>query len=464
MKSKPDKFIKGVLFVKSKNKWVIFNWFFSIFCLSGFFVYWGHFVCVWFLLLGIASLPISVIRDFFYQLPGGPILRIAILSIAFVIGVAFAPSSNSEVPVQSPSSVPSTTETTQPAPSASPIPSASPSPIPTVSNGFEITFIDVGQADSALVECDGHFMLIDGGNVDDSSKIYSILEKKGVERLDYVIATHAHEDHVGGLSGALERASAGSIFCPVTTYDSDAFQEFKTRADSNGGIIVPTAGTEFSLGSSSVKILGLNAGENVNDSSIILKITYGDNSFLFMADAEYAGEQAIIGQDLSADLLKVGHHGSETSTSYQFLREVMPQYAVISVGEGNSYGHPDDSVLSRLRDADVTLYRTDLQGDIVVTSDGTNLTIVPSKNADIQTNPTADDSTSAITSSPAATPAPTPAPTPEPQQSSQETMVWVSGSGKRYHSIPNCSNMKNPSQIPKSEAEARGRTPCANCW
>ena len=120
-------------------------------------------------------------------------------------------------------------------------------------------------------------------------------------------------------------------------------------------------------------ILGVNGGSDTNDTSIVLKVTYGKTSFVFAGDAERDAEQAILnrGTDISATVLKVGHHGSDTSTSYLWLREVMPDYAVISVGKGNSYGHPTDDTLSRLRDADVKTYRTDLNGDITFTSDGT---------------------------------------------------------------------------------------------
>lgn len=177
-----------------------------------------------------------------------------------------------------------------------------------------------------------------------------------------------------------------------------------------------------------------------------MKITYGSTSFLFTGDAEYAGEQAVIGTDLSADVLKVGHHGSETSTSYQFLREVMPEYAVISVGANNSYGHPDDAVLSRLRDADVKVFRTDMQGDITIESDGDSIVVTPSKNADANTNPTQTDGSGQnatisqqqeATVQPPAVPAqPVPTPEPVPQQPSQGNMVWISGSGKNTIAIP----------------------------
>ncbi len=239
---------------------------------------------------------------------------------------------------------------------------------------FRIQFIDVGQADAALVFCEGETMLIDGGNVGDGDTIYTVLKNHGLTSLDYVVCTHAHEDHVGGLSSALTACSAETVLCPVRDYDSRAFDNFAKRA---GTITVPKAGDSFALGGARVEILSCNPhAEETNDTSIVLKIVYGETSFLFTGDAEYATETAMLeaGVDLSATVLKVGHHGSSTSTSYRFLNAVMPQYAVISVGKDNSYGHPHEEVLSRLRDADVTVLRTDERGDIICESDGKRVT------------------------------------------------------------------------------------------
>ena len=252
------------------------------------------------------------------------------------------------------------------------------------SGGFKVYFIDVGQADAALVVCDGKTLLIDGGNADDSNLIYSFLHKKGVTRLDYLIATHAHEDHVGGLSGALNYATVGKVYSPVTSYDSKAFRNFISNVSKQGkSVTIPQVGTQFALGSAVCSVLAVNTSSDTNNSSIVVRIVYGNTSFLFTGDAEREVEQAMInrGANLSATVLKVGHHGSYTSTSYQFLWNVMPRYAVISCGKDNSYGHPHDEVLSRLHDADVTLYRTDMQGDIVCTSNGSTVSFSVSRNA-----------------------------------------------------------------------------------
>ncbi|MBE6692785.1 MAG: MBL fold metallo-hydrolase [Ruminococcaceae bacterium] len=234
---------------------------------------------------------------------------------------------------------------------------------PEIESSFEIRFIDVGQADAALITCDGKAMLIDGGNVGDSSLIYSVLKKNNINHLNYVIGTHAHEDHIGGLAGALNFATVDTVYCPTDSYDSDAFENFKkTVENQNSSISIPSVGDTFELGSANCKILAVNTDKNdPNNSSIVLRIVYGETSFIFAADAEREVEQAILnsGANIESTVLKVGHHGSETSTSYVWLREIMPEYAVISVGEDNTYGHPTEEVLSRLRDADVKTFRTD---------------------------------------------------------------------------------------------------------
>ena len=252
-------------------------------------------------------------------------------------------------------------------------------PLQTGGEELRVLFIDVGQADSALLTCGDESLLIDGGNVDDSSTVYTVLKKNGVTHLDYVVCTHAHEDHAGGLSGALEACTAGTVYCPVTDYDSKAFRNFSDRvAEQNCELTVPKAGETFALGAAEVEFLACDPeAEDTNNTSIVLRVSYGATSFLFMADAETPVEQALLdaGTDLSATVLKVGHHGSSTSTSYRFLNEVMPRYAVISVGKDNSYGHPHEKILSRLEDADARILRTDELGDILFVSDGKTVSL-----------------------------------------------------------------------------------------
>lgn len=343
-----------------------------------------------------------------------------------------------------------------------------------IDSTFEVHFIDVGQADAALVLCDGHAMLIDGGNSGDSSLIYSYLKNHGISYLDVVVATHGHEDHVGGLSGALNFASVGKAFCSVTSYDSDAFNDFvKYLGKHDTTITVPKPGDTFQLGSAAVQIVGVdgNAADH-NNSSIVLRIVYGETSFLFTGDAEREAEQTILsaGYDLESTVLKVGHHGSDSSTSYVFLRAVAPQYGVISVGEGNSYGHPTEDALSRLRDADVTVYRTDLQGTIICTSDGKDVSFAVAKNKDADTlaPPSKSQSTVVVPTNPSP-PTQTDDPGDEGTGSVTGTDYVGNKNTKKFHYdwCGSVGKMKESNKYyytgTRDEMISKGYSPCGNC-
>lgn len=309
-------------------------------------------------------------------------------------------------------------------------------------NVFAVHYIDVGQADSALILCDDQTMLIDGGNAADSNVVVAYLKKQNVDHLDYVICTHAHEDHVGGLSGPLSVMPAGEIYAPETGASSKAYQNFLKKAEEQKKeIIHPKPGDQFTLGSSNVQILGPvnEEGADINNTSIVLKITYGDTAFLFTGDAEREEEQEILAchYDLKADVLKVGHHGSKNSTTYPFLREVMPEYAVISVGSDNSYGHPTEEALSRLQDAGATILRTDFLGDIIITSDGHK---VQAKNVKTPSS------------------SPTPIPAEQEYIGNKKTKKLHLSSCKSLPSGENRELFKNP-----EEAYDQGYSPCGNC-
>lgn len=420
-------------------------------------------------------------------------LIIGILVVLFLFGSAGS-DEEAAAPVESPVASASVT-TPAPTPEATPAPTPKPTTAPTVApteepeesaeipadSSFAVHFIDVGQADAALVLCDGKSMLIDGGNSADSSLIYSYLKNHNVSHLDYIVATHAHEDHVGGLSGALNYATVGTAFCSVTEYDSKTFNDFVKYLDKqNVSITVPSAGDSFKLGSANVQILApITHSDDPNNMSIVLRVVYGGTSFLFTGDAEREEEQDILnaGFNLDSTVLKVGHHGSDTSTTYPFLREIMPEYGVISVGEGNSYGHPTEDTLSRLRDADVKVFRTDMQGTIICTSDGNTVSFNVGRNKDANTLELESTPTPEPTPEPTPTVAPVPEstskpspdtePTPEPKPVGQDYVLNTNS--HKFH-YPSCGSAKKTADHNKAyftgtrdELIARGYSPCGNC-
>ena len=250
-------------------------------------------------------------------------------------------------------------------------------------DGLEVRFLDVGQGDAALIICSGHAALIDGGHTSKSSFMYSYLKKYGIDHLDFVIASHPHVDHVGGLAGALNFAKTDAAYCTVTEYDTKPFNNFVKYLNKQGVMLnTLTAGDELTLGEARLEILA--PGEDpclTENTSIVIKIIYGDVSFLFTGDCEELDEKLMIesGCDLKCDVLKVPHHGSAYSTSYHFLYETWPAVAVISAGEDNTYGHPAETVLSRLTDSGAEIYRTDENGTITMKTDGESLFVKTEK-------------------------------------------------------------------------------------
>jgi competence protein ComEC len=259
-------------------------------------------------------------------------------------------------------------------------PIVTPSPVASSTTNLEVYFLDVGQGDSEILRYGNNTMLIDAGTNASTSTLISDIKELGISRFDTVIATHPHEDHIGGLDTVINQFNIGTIYMPKVTTTTKTFLDV-LQAIKNKGLTIttPVPGSAFNLGSDTCTILAPNSQSyaDLNSYSIVLRVVNGNNSFLFTGDAQVDSEMEMLskGYTLKSDVLKVGHHGSSTSTSPDFLKAVSPKYAVIEVGAGNDYGHPHQVTLDKLNSAGVKIYRTDLNGIIAVISNGSNISI-----------------------------------------------------------------------------------------
>lgn len=242
---------------------------------------------------------------------------------------------------------------------------------------LQVHYIDVGQGDCTLLTCGGQTMLIDAGGDEKGTAIQNYLNKAAVAQLDYVIGTHPDADHIGNMDVILTKFDCGTVMMPEVDNDTNTYQEVIGAMNYRGyKNTPPIVGKTYSLGDASFTVIAPNRSyDDTNNSSIGILLVHGNNRFIFLGDAEEEAERDILqnGLDISADVLKVAHHGSKTSTSVDFVNAVAPQYAVISCGENNSYGHPSAAVLNTLRAAGIHVYRTDEQGSIIAYSDGQNI-------------------------------------------------------------------------------------------
>lgn len=297
---------------------------------------------------------------------------------------------------------------------------------------LKVHYIDVGQADSELIQVGGKNILIDAGCND--NKTLNYLKSINVTKLDYVIATHPHEDHIGGMTSIINNFTVDNFYAPKVTHTTKTFENMinalKTK---NLKINTPTVGDTLTIGDATMQFLAPNSNsyDNLNNYSIVTKLKYGNNSFIFMGDAESLSEGEILAKqlDIQADVLKVGHHGSKSSTSESFLKSVNPKYAIISCGKDNDYGHPHKETMDKLKNKGIKLFKTDEQGTIIATSNGINISF----NVGDYTNPS-------IT---------------------QE--VYVTKGGTAFHKTSTCSNMKNPILMNRQDAIANGYKPCSKC-
>ncbi len=243
-----------------------------------------------------------------------------------------------------------------------------------------IDYIDVGQADSILIRNQDKVMLIDAGTNEAGETVVNYLENLGITKIDYLIGTHPHEDHIGGLDDVINKFDIGQIYMPKIETTTKTFEDvLEAIENKNLTVTAPNKGDEIVLGQATGEFMTepILDKDNLNVSSLVFRLEFGNNSFLFMGDAEEENEKTISWP--KTDVLKVGHHGSSTSSSEEFLKQVQPQYAIIMVGEDNSYGLPTQETIDKLNTIGSTIYRTDENGTIQLTSDGNTIEIKTSK-------------------------------------------------------------------------------------
>lgn len=247
-------------------------------------------------------------------------------------------------------------------------------------NKMFVHYIDVGQGDCILVQVNNKNLLIDSGPKSDRKKLFNYLSGLNLNKLDYVIATHPHEDHIGNMDDIIKTYSIGTFYAPKVESTTKSFEDMvDALKDKNLKVhVLKNNSNSIDLGENTkVNVFSPNKDfyDNLNNYSPVIKIQYGNTSFLFTGDAEKEVEKEILNnnEDISADVLKVGHHGSSTSTSKDFLKKVNPSIAVISVGKDNIYNHPDAITTKLLDDSNIKTYRTDKDGTIVICSDGSTI-------------------------------------------------------------------------------------------
>lgn len=329
---------------------------------------------------------------------------------------------------------------------------------------LRVSFIDVGQGDSEFIELpNGETMLIDAGTNETGKNVVDYIKSLGYTSIDYVVGTHPHEDHIGGLDDVIKTFDIGSIYMPKVTADTKTFEDVLDAAESKN-LMINTAKSGVSIMNTedlSIKFLAptLDSYENTNDYSAVVKVVYGETSYLFTGDAEEFSEN-LITDDVNADVLKVGHHGSSTSTSTEFLKKVSPSSAVISCGKDNSYGHPHSETLQKLADMGTAVYRTDELGTIVSVSDGKTITFDTNNTAGV---PVTSQNTEASNNAAANN-------TASNTPSSEETgITYVLNTNSKKIHLTECSSVNQISDKNKGytdnydEAIKEGYTPCKVC-
>lgn len=334
-----------------------------------------------------------------------------------------------------------------------------------VSTKLQVHYIDVGQADSILITTNGESMLIDAGNSGDGSMVVNYINNQGISNLKYVVGTHPHEDHIGGLDTVINSVDVKNVLMPKVQTNTQTFEDvLDAIANHNLSITAPKNSDTYQLGEATVTVVSNQTTDDLNNSSLMLRLEFGDTTFLFTGDAEIEAEDSAInsGATLQSDVLKIGHHGSDTSTSNGFLEAVQPRYGVISCGTGNSYGHPAQATLNNLSSAEIELFRTDKQGTIVATSDGATI----SWNVAPLADPTADPGSIEDPQAEASTVVQPPEPNATP--SYENTYIVNVNTGKFHYS--DCGSVKQMKESNKRELTSsrneiisQGYVPCKKC-
>lgn len=242
---------------------------------------------------------------------------------------------------------------------------------------LKIYFLDVGQAECFLIKIEDKYILIDAGNNINSNRIVKYFKKNNIKEFEYIIATHPHEDHIGGMSKIIYNFDTKHFLMPNIKVNIKSYDNLlKALKKKNIEIETPKIDAVYNIDNLKLKILFIgNDNENINDSAIIVKIEYKETSYLFTSDASKEVELKIINKDIKSDVLKIGHHGSQYSSSAQFLKKVNPKYAIISVGKDNDYNFPKEITLEKLEKLNIKTYRTDIDKTILVKSDGKNIEV-----------------------------------------------------------------------------------------
>lgn len=330
-------------------------------------------------------------------------------------------------------------------------------------DGFEVSYIDVGQGDSIFIKCNGEAMLIDAGENDEGQTVADYIQSCGTTSLKYAVGTHPHSDHIGGMDTVMEEIPAQTFICPEIDYDTKTFNDVLDVVDKNDTeIIYAQRGNSYSLGDATFTILSPDKRgvySNLNDYSVVIKAEYGSTSFLFTGDAESIVEDEMIrnGCKLKSDVLKVGHHGSTSSTTDDFLKNVNPDYAVISCGIGNKYGHPHKETVDKLNSFGVTVHRTDREGTIVAQSDGNSVTFGGKGETERTVVKTGTDTKSSATSQKS-----------ETSQTKNEEVYIGNKNSKKFHkgdceSVFAMSEKNKEYLYSRKDALVKGYSPCNNC-